>query len=382
METKQDVKEMKIYPVEIELTENFLEKNPTIKEIYENGKLKVSMNPDIDSETAKTITDVIGGLKSRELVLFNPMLEAINSLAAFKNVVGTAKPIKEEGVDDKDYEKSVKEWIKSEDVAYKEITGTIRKFNGAATASKKEIKEPLLEEARKVDLLYNTLKSFSESVKAKAEKNFKPLIDEKQSILEAKDKAAKQQELQQIADLENKNQEANEKLLEAQKKNSYADLMVELTSWYSDQESKISKSNISGLQELRKEVEEKSFNFSSIPGPMEQINLEKLQKTLKTGCLLKIDTAIGNEDQTATKAEIEEQQEQESKGGDDIGAFVNIIFRLQNAHSEISKIKCEFSDERLKKVQEKLEIQFSALKENIAAIQRFTEKKRDIYKNL
>ena len=40
----------KIYPVEIELTENFLEKNPTIKGFYENGKFNIPISENIPEE--------------------------------------------------------------------------------------------------------------------------------------------------------------------------------------------------------------------------------------------------------------------------------------------------------------------------------------------
>ena len=44
----------KIYPVEIELTENFLEKNPTIKGFYENGKFNIPISENIPEESAKS----------------------------------------------------------------------------------------------------------------------------------------------------------------------------------------------------------------------------------------------------------------------------------------------------------------------------------------
>ena len=86
----------KIYPVEIELTENFLEKNPTIKGFYENGKFNIPISENIPEESAKSITSIVEDLNPRELVLFNPLVEAINTLAEIDNFKETEKPVQEE----------------------------------------------------------------------------------------------------------------------------------------------------------------------------------------------------------------------------------------------------------------------------------------------
>lgn len=391
MSTKQKNSQegLLVYPVEIELTEKFLEKNPTIKSIYEEGKLQLALSSKIDQTFAKTITDVVGELHSRELVLFNPLLDAINNIAEFQNVVGTAKPERTAEMNDKDYEKVVKEWIKSEEEVVKKITGAIRSFNGSTTNSKKEIKEPIIAAGKKIDTLYNALKSFSEQVKQKVETNFKPLLDEKARIEEEKQRALKEVELAQIAELEQKSNEANEKLLEAQRKISYADLMAEITNYFSSQDQNTEQLNISGLQTLKDNVLQKSFDVSSI-GPAEQIALESLIKTMRTSLVLKIDTLIANDSAKADVLEAEEFKENLEKypQGDptiavtDSDQFVKMAYHLTNAKREITRINSSFKDPRLKELSEKLEAQFTGLSKNMDVLINFVNKKAEQFSNL
>ena len=105
----------KIYPVEIELTENFLEKNPTIKGFYENGKFNIPISENIPEESAKSITSIVEDLNPRELVLFNPLVEAINSLAEIDNFKETEKPIQQEEESEEAYLLRLKEWEKEND---------------------------------------------------------------------------------------------------------------------------------------------------------------------------------------------------------------------------------------------------------------------------
>lgn len=394
MATKKQTEEVleetsKIYPVEVELTEDFLEKNPTIKGIYKEGKLNIEMSPGIEPEFAKEITDVIGDLRARELGLFNPLLAEINHIAEFKSVIGTAKPKREEDMDDAAYAKVVKEWIKSEEEVLKKMTGKIRSFNGDTTRSKTELKKPYAETAKKIDTLYNAVKSFSTSVAEKIQTNFKELYDEKQRIADEKEAILKKAETEKIADLEKKNEEANQKILESEKKSTYADLMTSITQYFTGLDSQLDVLNISGLQTLRSTVEEKEFEMEGI-GPMEIATLKSMIKTMRDGVLLKIDTKISNENNASEKTEVEEFAENLEKfpQGDptiavtDSELFVKMAYHLANAKREIQRINCRFTDPRLEKLASTMETQISGLTENLGKLEAFVDKKAKTYNNL
>ncbi len=387
--TKTVDESVKIYPVEIELTETFLEKNPTIKEMYKEGELKIELSSQIEPDFAETITDVIADLKSRELVLFNPLISAINNIAEFQNVVGTTKPKRTAEMDDKEYEKTVRDWIKSEEEVIKKMTSMIRSFNGSATSSKKKIKEPIIAAGKKIDILYNALKDFSDKVKSKVESNFKPLLDEKAEIEQKKLDALKAAETAQIAELEQKNEEANQKILEQSKKVTYADLTMEITQYFSEIDSQIDQLNISGLQVLRNSVSEKQFEINGV-GPLEEANLAKLINTMKESSILKIDSHIAGD-----KDQFEKSEEQEFKdnlknypNGDptvavtDSEIFVKASYHLANMKRECSRITCEFKDPRLQKLSATLQTQMSGLSENINKLIAFIDKKAEAYNNL
>lgn len=426
----QEVEEKEIiHEVEIQFSEDFLEKNPTIKQMYKDGKWNVPMSSGVDENTAKTITDVIGELKQKDLVTFNPLLEAINQIAEFKKIVGTVKPDRLEDESDKDYDKRVKEWLKGEDESFKDISKTLRSFNGSVTNSKKEIKAPILEAGRKVDVLFNALKGYSDSVKTKSEQNFKPFLDEKKRIEKEKEDLKNKEQTDAIADLANKNEIANQKLLASEAKNSYADTLTGLTNYFLEQEQKIPSLNLSGLQDLLKEINEKVFDFSHIT-PMEQISLENLEKSLRSGAVLKINTAITNPFALSADEIPQEQPQQvqgtpmnfqfapdtapepvqniahvygqaengsldiQMQGGHvvsvastmenpfpnppttDMARFNFMVYSLDKAKELIDGINLDFDEPLLQGVADKLKIQFKTLSGNTKTLLEFAQKKR------
>lgn len=384
--------ESKIYPVEIELSEDFLSKNPTIKDSYENGKLKVRLSSSISKDQATNITDVISDLKSRDLALFNPLLESINTIADLKHTLGSAKPEREEGISDEEYSKEVLKWVKEEDKTYKSITSAIRSFNGATTKSKKEIKAPIIAAGKKVDILYNALKELSDSTRQIVDKNFSELIEEQERIAKEKEAKAKEAELQQIRELEIKNQEATEKIIENQKKANYADLVMEITSYYSGLSEKMAVLNEEGLKMLLLEVQGKTFDLSDI-GAMEQASLKSTADALQKTNIQDIKNILDekySEGPFPPADEIEEfknnlekfPEENPTNPSNDSELFVDIIYHLKNMEVNANRIKTNFEDEKLSKISEQLAKQIAGLKNNIGILIGFTEKKAKIYNSL
>lgn len=297
-----------IYPVEVELSENFLEKNPTLKGIYENGTMKIGLLPNIGSEFSDEITKLIPELKSDEIVLFNPLIETINTLASYDYIVGTTKPERPEGMDDKEYEKTLRTWIKSEETRYKSVSKLIRDFNGTTSRTKDEIKAPILERGRKIDALYKTLKAFSDQRREILTRNFQPYMQEMEELKKAKADAVNAKHNEKVKELEQQTEETNKKLANAEKKNKYADMILEISTYFSQHQESIPILNIGGLLSLKKEVEEKDFQLSTLSdiGPLEQITLENMIKTSREGTMAVIDSAILAQQAGSDKAEEKE----------------------------------------------------------------------------
>lgn len=287
------IPEKVIHTIDVELTPEFLEKNPTINAIYKKGKLNLALQKNIEGEFSKMITDLIPELKSSELAIFNPFVEAINTLASYDYTVGTNKPVRPEGMDDKEYAKIVKAWITEEDVKYKEISNSIRTFNGEAGRSKTVMKAPITERAKMIDSLYSALKTFSDKRRDKVTENFKPYMDEVLAQKTAKATAAEAVANATIKTLEEKSSEATAKIEKLQGKSDYADLMTEISNYFTGAQEKVPGLNVSGLSALRTDVENHVFNLDA-QGPAEQIALEKLAKGLKIGTFAIIDDAINS----------------------------------------------------------------------------------------
>ena len=400
-----------IHEVEFQLSDTFLEKNPTIKEIYENGKIKIGLLPNIGNEFSDEIVKLIPELSSNDLTLFNPLVEMINTLASYDYIVGTAKPAKPEGMDDKEYDKIVKNWLKEEDTRYKSVSKLIRSFNGDSKRAKDAIKAPIIQRGKMIDALYKTLTSFSEKRKEVLDNNFQPYSLELQAINKAKQDAIDKKNKEQIDQLTQASQEANEKLQVSEKKNNYADLVMEISTYFTEQQEKISQLNTSGLITLKEEVTAKVFDVSS-QGPAEQIKLESNISTLRKGAIAVIDQAISNE---ITQPFLPVTSEPEtdvpenahvgetlygpghsnpsnvtqygyvptfnSEVTNDSENFANIVMRFNMIIGEIDAMK-NFTDPKLEKMNGTFNDQKQLLKANVKKLSDWIVKKQDLYNQL
>ena len=374
----------KVYDVEFELSENFLEKNPTIKSLYSEGKLSFPFLADMDKDFGDALMDVIPELRSSDIVTINPLLEAIQELLKADNTVGTTKPEKEDGEDEKVYDKRLKTWLKEQSEIYTQLNKTIGSFNSTSRTSKKIVKEPFTSVTKKIDVLYNALTSFSEQRREKLNENFieylvakKQIEDEKQAL---KDKAANEK----LEALQEENKVANEKLIKSQAKSSYADKMTEITQYYNSVTEEVEKRNEAGLQELVEMLIEKEWDFTSF-GDMEQVTLGSLKKTLHEACLVKIKEAVDKPSETKTEdvpdiapaPAIEEEVPAGNDNQSKIAMFNMVVIRLKNSVNELENIK-PIQGEEFTELNEILKKQFSVLIENNNKLIAFVEKKKQL----
>ena len=354
------------YEVAVEFTENFLEKNPTIKDVYAKGKMNIGLLPNVDKEFVEHIVGLIPELNSNEIVLFNPLIDAINTLASQDFIVEANVPKRLEGEEDKEFSKRKKTYLDEQYRKLTDITKSVGSFNTALKTSKKVMKDPLLERGRKIDSLYNALSSFSEKRKEIAKGNFKKYIAIQEKIKEQAEAKKNAAALAEKQALEEKNAEQAGKIEALSQKSSYADLMTEVSDYFTEKEKDISKLNLQGLEDLLIEVESKNFDVSS-QGDLEQIKLEGIATNLKSFLVIQVNKAKRLFTEESQKTEDSVKKESfNTEVKNDVENFADIIRRLNSIKGELDGMT-KFADPRLEKINEKLFEQIEIIKKTNGA---------------
>ena len=354
------------YEVAVEFTENFLEKNPTIKDVYAKGKMNIGLLPNVDKEFVEHIVGLIPELNSNEIVLFNPLIDAINTLASQDFIVEADVPKRLEGEEDKEFSKRKKTYLDEQYRKLTDITKSVGSFNTALKTSKKVMKDPLLERGRKIDSLYNALSSFSEKRKEIAKGNFKKYIAIQEKIKEQAEAKKNAAALAEKQALEEKNAEQAGKIEALSQKSSYADLMTEVSDYFTEKEKDISKLNLQGLEDLLIEVESKNFDVSS-QGDLEQIKLEGIATNLKSFLVIQVNKAKRLFTEESQKTEDSVKKESfNTEVKNDVENFADIIRRLNSIKGELDGMT-KFADPRLEKINEKLFEQIEIIKKTNGA---------------
>lgn len=349
------------YEIELELSENFLEKNPTIKSIYNKGKMSIGLLPNVDKEFVDNIIGLVPELNSSELVLFNPLIEAINDLASQDFISEESMPRRMDFEEDKDFNKRKKTWFEGEYRKITDINKSIGSFNTALKESKKIIKEPIIARGKKIDALYNQLVAFSENRKEVAKSNFPKYLEAVQKMKEAKEAKANAAATAEKEALEKSNAEATEKIEALSKKSSYADLMSEVSTYFSGKQSEIETSNQKGLILLKEEITNKTFDFSS-QGELEQANLLSSVRMFRGSVLSEIEKAIEPESNVSESEPIQETPTAFNvQVTNDEENFADIIRRLNSIKGDLDGMQ-KFSDPRLGKVNDKFFEQIDIMK--------------------
>ena len=354
------------YEVAVEFTENFLEKNPTIKDVYDKGKMNIGLLPNVDKEFVEHIVGLIPELNSNEIVLFNPLIDAINTLASQDFIIEADVPKRMEGEEDKEFSKRKKTYLDEQYRKLTDITKSVGSFNTALKTSKKVMKDPLLERGRKIDSLYNALSSFSEKRKEVAQGNFKKYIAIQEKIKEQAEAKKNAAALAEKQALEEKNAEQAGKIEALSQKSSYADLMTEISDYFTEKEKDISKLNLQGLEDLLIEVESKNFDVSS-QGDLEQIKLEGIATNLKSFLVIQVNKAKRLFTEESQKTEDSVKKESfNTEVKNDVENFADIIRRLNSIKGELDGMT-KFADPRLEKINEKLFEQIDIIKKTNGA---------------
>lgn len=132
--------------------------------------------------TQALIKDLSGDLKSSSLTVFNPLVEAMASIEAFKTI-----KYKE---DDDD---SIK--------AFKDAKSAIRSFRASTKEAKSTLKAPFLEIGKKLDTIEKTFIERATKILDELELEFKPYLDEEQrkkEELEARKNAEQTEKIEKL----------------------------------------------------------------------------------------------------------------------------------------------------------------------------------------
>lgn len=351
------------YPIDVEFTEKFLEKNPTIQSIYDKGKMNIGLLPNVDKEFVDKIVELVPELNSNEIVLFNPLIDAINTLASQDFIAEDDVPVRLEGEEDKDFMKRKKTWFETEYRKITDINKSIGSFNTALKESKKVMKDPIISRGKKIDSLYNALMAFSENRKEVTKTNFPKYLTAAQKIKEAKEAKANAAAIAETERLKTENSAANEKIANLSAKSSYADLTTEIQDYFAEKQLGIPKLNLQGLTDLSIEIADKVFDVSS-QGDLEQIKLENMAKafvTFTNGEIQKAKDSLGTAGAVTETVSEAPDPTFNTEVTNDEENFADIIRRLNSVKGDIEGMK-QFTDPRLAKINEKFFEQIEIIK--------------------
>ena len=184
-----------ILEVEVLISENDLQSNPEIAELYDakNQKLRFELSENLTKDFKEKLLSIMPNFKAGDIVQFNPLINAVNQLQDIKILI----PDSEE--DFKVNERTL--------VDNNKIIGS---FNSSLAKAKKIIKDPHVNFNKMVDDLFKIFETEAENTRNALERNFKDIVDEREKVKLEKDKKKKAAELEQIEKLQETNEEQAE----------------------------------------------------------------------------------------------------------------------------------------------------------------------------
>ena len=253
-------KKNKPLEVQVVIPDELFKDDKTLKEHYDKNETKLvyEMNPSVPdsflNELVNFFNDEVIG--PRQIVKFNPLLDAVNQLQELKKISydpmlsdeleaeliekcflnnlsydieqkkyifaitneaienKTPEQIKAmESKIEKEIEKALAKQHNNSYQFYKDAKKITGAFNTALTATKKELKDPYLAFTKKVDNIYNVMKSEYDDTVSALDTNFKTALEIEQEKKEAKLKAKMAEEIARAEQLEADNKANAEKLM-------------------------------------------------------------------------------------------------------------------------------------------------------------------------
>ena len=139
-----------ILEVEVLISENDLQSNPEIAELYDakNQKLRFELNENLTKDFKEKLLSLMPSFKAGDIVQFNPLISAVNQLQEIKILIPDA---------DEDFKINERTLIDNNKI--------IGSFNSSLAKAKKIIKEPHVDFNKKVDDLFKIFETEAENTR-------------------------------------------------------------------------------------------------------------------------------------------------------------------------------------------------------------------------
>ena len=223
-----------ILEVEVLLTPQIIEENPEINDVYDSEKklLKFEIDSLIPKEFSDKLSEIMPEFKGSDIVQFNPLIKAVNSLQEIKILIPDAD----------DFDASERVLIDN--------NKTIGSFNSSLAKAKKIIKQPHIDFNKKVDDIFKLFEQESLNTKNALEKNFEAIVKKREEIKLEKDNKKKEKELQAISQLTSSNEEMDKKIANQNILAAKAQIESNLSKLITNAVTKIPGLNVEGLNSL------------------------------------------------------------------------------------------------------------------------------------
>ena len=229
-----------ILEVEVIIPEEVIKSESSLKEKYLKGKLTYNLGDEVPENVKQKITDIILTSKTEEIVQFNPLIMALETLQGFKLL-----KYDPEAKNDRDYIDSNK-IIGSTNTAIKSVTDLMKKDATDYIKNVNEIKNFFLTEAQ--------------TTREILQENFKPYLDEQAAAKQAKEDKKNAEILEANKKLTQANEEQALKLKNQQKETAILTIDGEIGKIAFSATSGVSVLNLDGLERLKKETDGKSLD--------------------------------------------------------------------------------------------------------------------------
>ena len=238
-------KEKSELKIDVLIPEIVLNENPEIKNIYdiETQTISYEIENSIPETFSKELKSLVPEFNGKDIVVFNPLVEAVNKLQEIKTLVCN--------LEDMDASERV----------YIDNNKLIGSFNTSLKEAKKTMKDPHISFNKKVDSIFSLFENESKNTRSALESNFKPLLDKREKEKQEKIDAQKEKELKAIAELSETNNDLNNKLNQQIKDTASAEIRNAISSILSSAAIKIPTLNLEGLEVMKSNLENIKFNM-------------------------------------------------------------------------------------------------------------------------
>lgn len=197
----------------------------------------------IPKEFIEKLELLVPQFHGNDIVLFTPLIEKVNELQAIKQLLYNAE----------DYDAS--------DRLYIDNNKLIGAFNSTIKEIKSLMKQPQISKNKLLDQIFEIFENEGKNTRGALETNFKPLLDKREEIKNAKETEKKKVELEAISKLNDTNSLLTEQLANQTKATAMTTAENAINSILTNIALKLPNLNKEGLEQLKENVASIHFNM-------------------------------------------------------------------------------------------------------------------------